>query len=629
MMHRVVGLGFGLLFLLVQLGCNDIVTSPPSVGGGGGGGSGGGDDLCADEGGPVVAILLPEAATDPNTETIVTDPDLTVDCEATSTGSLVDDSSVSIIVRDENGVTETPVIVKNGDGTYSATVDLRSFPNGPLFVACEASDSSPAASCSSATVMTFLDLGPSVVILSPADGSVQAGGMDVEFTFAADPVSDSDNMAALAARSGSLVVAGANILNIRQEDGVSIGTVKFDDPALYQTALNGTYEFSVSVANGRGVTRRETRSFTVDSGGPSITIDEPELGTVIGGATDVVATISDPSGIDPSQVSFYIGSEKFDMDPVPGSLDQFRGSFDANQYPTSIGEVLINVVAVDVVGNEYEASVVVELDGVSPVMDLDPAEVREGKETDSGLECSALFDPVGPEAISNGNVVTPFSYIRARVEDRGNPTASFKSGLDPDEVQVWILRGTDLPLVIDTDGDGTCDSLNPDVLPGNSIGNTPAVEIDLRPISPTGSPDYLAGQNFSGYPSCQLSGDADPGEDLCDTAQIPRVIPDNDLAAPTIPAIYVKAPVIPFYCLGDPFDWQTSLDGIEGPACMAVRAADENGNSNVSRPLQVCFRKTITDGSCGNFAPNLDDGTCTNGCTGVTFRPNELIGPFD
>jgi len=183
--------------------------------------------------------------------------------------------------------------------------------NGPLFVACEASDSSPAASCPSATVMPFLDLGPSVVILSPDDGTVQAGGMDIEFTFPADPVSDSDNLAALAALSGRLVVAGANILNIVQENGVSIGTVDFDDPSLYQTALNGEYEFSVSVTNGRGVTRRETRSFTVDSEGPTINIIEPVLASIIAGATNVIAEISDPSGVDASTVRYLIDAPAF------------------------------------------------------------------------------------------------------------------------------------------------------------------------------------------------------------------------------------------------------------------------------------------------------------------------------
>ena len=164
--------------------------------------------------------------------------------------------------------------------------------------------------------MTFLDLGPSVVILSPDDGSVQAGGMDVEFTIAADPVSDSDTMAAPV--SGTVIVAGAEISDIVTEGAVSIATVDFDDPTLYQTPLNGDYEFSVSVANGRGVTRVETRGFTVDAGGPTINIIEPELASIIAGATDVIAEITDPSGVDTSTVRYRIDAQEFSMTPVGG-----------------------------------------------------------------------------------------------------------------------------------------------------------------------------------------------------------------------------------------------------------------------------------------------------------------------
>lgn len=623
MTYRLVGLGFGFLFLLVQFGCNDIVTPPPTVGPGGGGGR----DLCADEGGPVVTILLPQAASDPNTETIVTDSDLTVDCEAA--GSLVDDSSVQIIVRDDTGMTEIPVVVNNGDGTYEGSVDLASFTNGPLHVACEASDSSADANCSSAAVTTFLDLGPSLAILAPGDGSVQAGGMDVIFTVAPAPVSDSDNLAGTTG-DPMLVVAGANIVDLRQEDGAWIGTVDFSDPSLYQTPLNGAYEFSVTSSNDRGVTSRETRSFTVDSAGPTVEITEPVLGSVIGGATDVVATVTDPSGIDPSQVSFYIGADKFDMEQVPGSAGRFRGSFDANQYPTSVGEVVIDVVAVDIVGNEEVASVVVELDGMAPIMEMDPAKVREGKDGSDGLECSVLFDPVGNNAISDGDLVFPISYVRARVEDRGNVTASYKSGLDPESVQVWILRSFDRALVVDTDDDGVCDSLNPNVLPGNQMGNIPAVAIDLASVAPTGSADYLQTETFGSppppeYAACTPGGQDDPADPVCNNVTIPRIIPDNSEPTGTLPAIFVKAPATPIYCMGDPFDWQTSLNGIEGPGCMAVRAADERGNASVSPPLRVCFTKTGL--GCADFAYN--DFTCTDGCTGAKFRTNERIGPFN
>jgi hypothetical protein len=631
MTHRVVGLGFGLLFLLVQLGCNDIVTPPPS--GGGTGGGGGGIDVCADEGGPIVSILRPTPTDDPSAESVIKVPDISIQCAVESSGQPVDDTSVVITVVGEDGAAVTPSVVNRGDGTFEANANVPNFVNGSLQVACEASNAGGSrAACAGALVDTLLDLGPGIEILNPsASGAVLSGGLEVRYRLSALPVSESDTVLSLPA-DFQVIVAGQEIASVVESQTDTTATlsamVDFSDPLLYQTPLDGMYQLSVSSSNGRGVTRTVTLDFTVDADGPGITIDEPEAGSVIGGATDVVATVSDVSGIDPDQVSFYIGSQKFDMSQVSGSPNRFRGSFDANQYSTDVGEVLINVEAIDIVGNKRYATVSVELDGVPPTMELDPDDVREGKEGADGLECSVLFDPLGDNAISDGDVVGPISYLRARIEDQGNPTASYKSGLDPDSAQVWILRGSGVPLIIDTDGNGVCDSINPDVLPGNQAGNIPAVAVDLIAIAPTGSADFLETESFDPlgpYSFCMPGSQTEPGELLCDTAQIPRVIPDNDLADSTIPSIYVKAPIIPYYCLGDPFDWQTSLDFIEGPACMVVRASDVRGNASVSPPIHVCF--TNGGGGCVGFISNPD--ACARDCSGAKFPPNELIGPFD
>jgi hypothetical protein len=629
MTYRVVGLGFGLLFLLVQLGCNDIVTPPPTYGPGSGGGGIGGD-LCSDEGGPLVTIVKPEATSDPGADTLVTDPDLGIQCQVDSSG----DPLVVIEVLGDDSASVTPAVANKGAGLFEATANLASFANGSLRVICEATSSDGGGACTAVAVDTLLDLGPGVRIVSPsASGAVFSGSMTVRYVLTALPVTESDTVDSVPA-SWQVVVAGQPIDSVleSQTDTTATfsATVDFDDPTLYETPLDGTYQLSVSAANGRGVTRTETLEFTVDAEGPGITIDEPDLGSVIGGATDVVATVADVSGIDPSQVSFYIGSRKFDMVQVPGSANRFRGSFDANQYPTTIGEVTIDVVAVDIVGNERVASVTVELDGKPPVLSLDPPRVREGKKTNDGIECSASFNPVGENAISDGDVVGTTAYIRARIEDRGNPSASYKAGLDYESAQVWILGDASKELVIDTDGDGVCDSLNPDVLPGNQAGNVPAVAIDLNSLPPTGSANYLVGQIFESpgqYGVCVSGTATEAGDPVCSTTTTPRVIPDNNEPSGSVPAIFIKPPVSSFRCMGDPFDWQTSLDGVEGPACLAVRAADERGNASVSAPIRVCFRKTITDGSCDIFDSNAYP--CSDGCTGAEFPLNERIGPFE
>ncbi len=637
MTYRVVGLGFGLLFLLVQLGCSDIVTPPPTYGPGDGGGGLGGN-LCSDEGGPLVTILKPEATNDPGADTVVMEQDLGIRCQVESFG----DPDVVIEVRGEDAASATPVAANKGAGLFEATASLESFPNGSLRVICEATNSDGGRECTAVVVNTLLDLGPGVRIISPsASGAVFSGGMTVRYVLTALPVTESDTEDSVP-ESWQVVVAGQPIESVfeSQTDTTATfsATVDFDDPDLYETPLDGTYQLSVSAANGRGVTRTETLDFTVDAAGPGITIDEPDAGSVIGGATDVVATVSDVSGIDPSKVSFSIGAQKFDMAQIPGSSNRFRGSFDANQYPTSVGEVLINVVAVDVVGNERVAAVSVELDGRPPVMDLDPPAVREGKKTNDGIECSAPFNPVGTNAISDGSLVRTVAYVRARIEDRGNPSASYKAGLDFGSVEVWILGDASEALVRDLDNDvnNICDSINPDVLPGNQAGNVPAVAINLNPLPPTGSADYLTGQIFESpgqYGLCISGSATEAGDPVCDTGQTPRVIPDNDEPSGSTPGIFVKPPVTSFRCMGDPFDWQTSLDGVEGPACMAVRAADERGNASVSRPIRVCFAALLpgqplpAGHPCETFNPN--DYSCSDGCTGARFPLNERIGPFE
>ena len=654
MTHRVVGLGFGLLFLLVQLGCNDIVTPPPS-GGGGGGSSGGGIDVCSDEGGPAVVILLPTAAADPNTDTLVTDPSLTVECEVAATDTLVDDTTVKITVRDAAGSSETPTVVNNGDGTFSASLDLGSYPNGSLSVACEASDSSAAKLCSSATVMTFLDLGPSVVILSPADGSVQAGGMDVRFTFTPDPVSETDTRAGLADGSGSLVVAGAAIpaTDIVSEGGVLIGTVDFDDPALYQTALNGDYEFSASVANGRGVTRRETRSFTVDAGGPTINIIEPVLASIIAGATDVIAEITDPSGVDASTVRYRIDAQEFSMTP-DGGANRYTGSFDANQYPDTIGQITINVSASDLAGNDRTQSVSVQLDSRPPLLDMDPPMVREAQEEMTSQICSTAFDPVGSEGANDATVLGSVPFFRVRIEDRSNRNAAI-SGVNSDDVQVYILDDETQALLIDTDADGVCDAINPAFLPNNPVGNQPAVVIDMIPVEPSGNAFFqeLAlgislPDPYDGFPFCfggengNGTGTAtDPPDEVCLGTDLTRVIPDNTDPDGVRPAIFGRAPLLDINCIGDRFDFPGA--GISpGFACVAARATDNGGNESVSSPLRVCLDDALGASDCpadisDPFTPEF---TCTDGCSvsALDFVEDDpdvfkvlnsrLIGPF-
>lgn len=484
--------------------------------------------------------------------------------------------------------------------------------------------------------------------------------MDVEFTIAADPVSDSDTMAEPV--SGTVTVAGAQISDIVTEGDVSIATVDFDDPDLYQTALNGDYEFSVSVTNGRGVTRRETRSFTVDAGGPTINIIEPELASIIAGATDVIAEITDPSGVDASTVRYRILaqglSQEFSMTQV-GGTNRFVGSFDANQYPETIGQISINVSAADLAGNDRTEELSVQLDSRPPLIDMDPPTVREAQEDMTGQICSNAFDPVGGEAANDATVLGPVPSFRARIEDRTNRVSAI-SGVNRDDVQVYILDDETQALLIDTDGNGVCDSINPAFLPNNPLGNQPAVVINLTPVAASGTaffqalpptqtlPDPYNGPQFCfGGENGNGTGNAmDAPDEVCligTTAgtTLTRVIPDNTDPDGMRPAIFGRAPLTPLRCIGDRFDFPGA--GISpGFACVAARATDNGGNESVSSPLRVCLDDALGGSDCpagigGAFAPAF---SCTDGCSvsPLDFVENDpdtgkvlnsrLIGPF-
>ena len=154
------------------------------------------------------------------------------------------------------------------------------------------------------------------------------------------------------------------------------------------------------------------------------------------------------------------------MTPV-GGTNRYTGSFDANQYPETIGQITINVTAADLAGNDTTKEVSVQLDSQpADLLDMDPPTVREAQEEMTWQLCSTAFDPVGGEAANDATVLGPVPFFRARIEDRTNRVAAI-FGVNRDDVQVYILDDETQALLVDTDADGVCDSINPAFLPNN------------------------------------------------------------------------------------------------------------------------------------------------------------------
>ncbi len=108
------------------------------------------------------------------------------------------------------------------------------------------------------------------------------------------------------------------------------------------------------------------------------------------------------------------------MQPIGG--DKYSGSFDTRGLPRTMVFPAIVVRAKDSVGNQSSVGELVTLDNVAPIASLDPPMMRESfiDSSTNELVCSSMFDPVGSDAVDDGESVAQLSELRARVEDLGN-----------------------------------------------------------------------------------------------------------------------------------------------------------------------------------------------------------------
>src|SRR5262249_59535784 len=98
------------------------------------------------------------------------------------------------------------------------------------------------------------------------------------------------------------------------------------------------------------------------------------------------------------------------------------------------------------------------------------------------------------------------------------------------------------PLVVDSDGDGVCDTINPNVVPvtGMPPGPSQAVEINLVQIPPAGGADFVpptyAGPVGGGL-SCLQGDDQQHPNPLCLTSGPLTIAISNSVQQPPEPLI--------------------------------------------------------------------------------------------
>src|SRR5258708_5012243 len=112
-------------------------------------------------------------------------------------------------------------------------------------------------------------------------------------------------------------------------------------------------------------------------------------------------------------------------------------------------------------------------------------------------DCSWAYDPLGIDATDDLTASEQLTDIRVAAFDYGNRAPGQDvvefSNIDPTTVKLYILAATNQPLVVDTDGDGICDDINPQVIPTAPPGPNQAIQLQLVQVGPQGSPDYTFG----------------------------------------------------------------------------------------------------------------------------------------
>jgi hypothetical protein len=506
--------------------------------------------------------------------------------------------------------TDTPVDIAGLDsGTYQLKVNAKTV-GGVMAMA---------------TVDFIIDAGPVIRIDSPGENKYYRSSATVDVTIT-DPLFGPVAMEAVS------MWLGQTKLTLPVPSGPDKSpynaTIEFSasDPP-----LEGDQLLTVRAKNSQGTETVARRKFVADNKGPVIANTIPAVGALIGRVITVSAQVTDEAGVLDSSVVAVIahGDDMYEvkLQPAPAGSslppNTYQALFDTARLPITALYPSISFRASDIPGNQSSVGHLLSLDNTPPISDLDPPKnFHMYRKVNTRLECSWAFDPLGSDAVNDLDNVNQLFDIRARIEDRGNtPFGPFDvnpiAGIDDSRVQLLILDDTTQALVVDTNNDGKCDSINPSLTPTTTpMSASDALLINMVPLTPAGSADFRLDPTVTvdfppttdsngtlvSYPPCE-QGTADKApEPICDTSLLSVTIPSN--VALNIPATYTVPPVIADkkWNLGRQFD-ALGNHVTDGWICLAVAAADKLGNLQVSRPIRVCVDKDGMGNECGPSRP--------------------------
>ncbi len=586
-----------------------------------------------------VTIVAPAA----NTNGLGTTVPLDLEAVVTIVGGtdVVDPQSVTatLTLKDTSTVlAKVPLVGPTGTtgDHYLGKLPVTGLKTGTYTITVTAKSS--AGVTGSATREVTVDAGPLITVLSPLPGQHVKGSIVVLVAIdagAAPPVKN------VQAQIGAMPVA------LKETATPGLYRAVFD--LTLPLPLDGEQLFVVSADDSNLRTGQVKFTFVVDLTGPTITNTTPVAGTIVGGIIRIGANITDDAGLNESTLQVLVGDNKttqFRLPLTPDAAGHYSAVFDTNNLTkcglkmpaVCIVRPSISFRAADNLGNESTVAYEIAVDNFPPIADLQPPKLRVWK-LDEGTRCSIEFDPLDfkdafdpfshPGDAPNDQCVVPQLFdLRARIQDDGNSLVSgIKqipiSTVDEDATAAYILdtvaiMGVAQPLVVDTDGDGFCDDVNPKLEPTTAplTGPKQVLKVRMKPVPPGGKGDYFPPHytlpKQSPLPSGCLQGrDTDAPLQLCRLGPQPTIA-ISYAGLPSIWAIEPIAPADPNYCFGSQLD--TRANNILPPAnptaaatgwkCIAVVTADKAGNRSTSAPIRV-------------YLPDYDLGGAKSWCPAV------------
>jgi len=471
------------------------------------------------------------------------------------------------------------------------------------------------------------DPGPIINFVSPKDQERQRSSVSLQVV-----VADATALSSFEVRIGSHVIQMQETVTTEQQR-VFVGSIDFDDP-VFGLPLSGRQVLTATAVNANGAKTIEQRTFVVDDKGPSIVVKSQAPGDLIGGIVDIEVELTDQAGVLASSAQVLIGNELDNrlvtLRPDLENNKNFIGQFDTRTLSDHMLWPVMSFRVADSLGNESHYDLQVALDNGPPRISLDPpANFHAWREREGVIECSRPFDPVGDDAVNDLQTVQQIAEFRARIEDQGNyvPSAEWLpvAAVDPSSVWLYVLHSNlNRPLIVDGDGDGECDAINPEVIP---LGSEPrpdqAVAVNLVSIPPGGVADFrpfaappVVSDPFL-PPGCTSEGIAvRPPGTICDVTPLTVLIYYLSNQTPAIWTIPNVVTGDALRCLGLPFDFRAN-EVEDGWVCVAVSARDNLGNLGVSWPLRVWVDKDNV-GKPGNAGPPPD-------CPGTLIKSSGQI----